>query len=98
MKKKSQLTVRYFTRSKLIEASQLGVKWDFNRQVSESIAEVPDLKYPVVSSTPHTHRHGQLCEPHIRCVVSLGDMNVIVDVPTDFFDTLPTQRVKGGVI
>ena len=93
MMKKSQQTIRYFTRSKLIEASELGLKWDFNRQISKTIAEVPDLKYPVVLHLDHNHRHGHPCEPHIRCVVSLGDMNMTVDVPTEFFKKLPTIRI-----
>jgi len=85
--------VPYFTRNLLIRASRLGIKWDFNRQISEQIAEVPDRKYPVEFA--YHHRHGQPCEAHTRCVISLGpfsDSHVICDVPTDFFNKLPTMR------
>ena len=99
--KKNQLRIRYFTRSLLIKASKLGLKWDYNRQLSESIADVPDENYPVILHMDHHHRHGQQCEPHIRCVLSLYpyiDSNLICDVPTDFFEKLPTKRIKSSVI
>ena len=89
--------VKYFTRSLLIEASRLGLEWDFNRQIDDRIAEVPDLKYPVLRSFVHNHRHGVPCEPHIRCVISLEPMGgdiVICDVPTEFFNKLPAKRLK----
>lgn len=98
--KKSNPKVRYFTRNLLIEASRLGLEWDFNRQISEQIAEVPDLKYPVMFFMDHHHRHGQPSEPHIRCLISLHpftDGDVICDVPTDFFEKLPTMRMKRRV-
>lgn len=98
--KKSPSHVRYFTRNLLIEASRLGLEWDYNRQISEQIAEVPDLNYPVTFFMDHHHRHGQPCEPHIRCLISLypfTDGDVICDVPTDFFNSLPTKRVKRRV-
>ncbi|MGE3408654.1 MAG: hypothetical protein AB7I37_17680 [Pirellulales bacterium] len=98
--KKNQSKVRYFTRNLLIEASRLGLEWDFNRQISEQIAEVPDRKYPVIFTLDHHHRHGQRCEPHVRCVISLEpftDGTVICDVPSDFFEKLPTMRLKKRV-
>lgn len=98
--KKNQSKVRYFTRQLLMEASRLGLEWDFNRQISEQIAEVPDFKYPVTHSFVHNHRHGQRCEPHVRCVISLEpftDDMVICDVPTDYFNSLPTRRLKRRV-
>lgn len=90
MKKKPN--TRYFTRRLLIEASRLGLRWDYNRQLSERIAEVPDRKYPVDLAFVHRHRHGQ---PHVRCVISLGPVQddwVICDVPTEFFEKLPRVR------
>lgn len=100
MKKSQPKVVPYFTRNLLIEASRLGLEWDFNRQISEEIAEVPDLKYPVVFTLDHHHRHGQPCEAHVRCLISLEpftDGEVICDVPTDFFNRLPTMRLKKRV-
>ena len=93
MKKKPN--TRYFTRNLLIEASRLGLQWDYNRQLSEQIAEVPDGKYPVDLAFVHKHRHGQPSEPHVRCVISLepfSDAAVICDVPTEFFEKLPWVR------
>ena len=40
--KKTKPNTPYFSRNLLIEASRLGLKWDYNRQISERIAEVPD--------------------------------------------------------
>ena len=37
----------FFTRKHLIQAARLGQKWNFNRQLSDQIAEVPDVKFPV---------------------------------------------------
>lgn len=88
-------TIPYFTRSLLIQASRLGLEWDYNRQLSERIAEVPDRRYPVEFHFVHTHRHGKACEPHMRCVITLEairDSVVIVDVPFEFFDKLPRKR------
>lgn len=62
----------YFTRSLLIQASRLGVKWDFNRQLTDQSAEIPNLKYPVQAFLIHHHRHGVRCEPHIRAMISLA--------------------------
>ena len=89
---KKKLNTRYFTRNLLIEASRLGLRWDYNRQLSERIAEVPDGKYPVVMSFIHRHRHGQPSEPHVRCLISLEPFSsacVICDMPTEFFEKLP---------
>ena len=93
MKKKPN--TRYFTRNLLIEASRLGLRWDYNRQLSERIAEVPDRKYPVSLAFVHEHRHGLPSEPHVRCVISLepfSDSVVVFDVPTEFFERLPRVR------
>ncbi len=99
--KKNQLKISYFTRSMLIEAAAQGRQWDYNRQISEAISEVPDLNYPVTFSMDHHHRHGQRCEPHIRCQISLSpfaNKDVLCDVPTDFFEKLPRIRMKSSVI
>ena len=99
--KKTKRTVRtefrYFTRELLIAAAQLGVKWDYNRQIDDSIAEVPDGKYPVVFWMPHHHRHFVPCEEHIRCMISLkpfADTVVFCDVPESFWLGLPSVFVK----
>lgn len=93
-------TIPYFTRKLLIEVSEKGLKWDFNRQLSERIAEVPDLKYPVETFFVHHHRHGLPSEPHIRTVISLKpfkDSLVIADVPTEFFNRLPRMTPKASM-
>ena len=95
--KKNKTTTPYFTRNHLIQASRLGLKWDFNRQLSDQITEVPDLKYPVEVFLVHNHRHGVRSEPHIRCLISLEpfkDTGVICDVPTKFFEELPKMKSK----
>jgi hypothetical protein len=87
----------YFTRKHLIQAARLGQKWDFNRQLSDQIAEVPDLKFPVEACLVHNHRHGVPSEPHIRCMISLEPFNdgaVFCDVPTNYFKKLPKMRTK----
>jgi hypothetical protein len=94
--KQQALTIPYFTRKLLIEASRLGLKWDYNRQISERIAEVPDLNYPVELWITHSHRHRRACEPHIRCMISLelfkSDV-VFCDMPFEFFDKLPRIQI-----
>jgi hypothetical protein len=87
----------YFTRKLLIEAARLGRKWNYNRQLSERIAEVPDLKYPVEFYFVHNHRFGRPSEPHIRCMISLApfeDTVVFCDVPPEFFKKLPRKRTR----
>jgi hypothetical protein len=95
MKKKP--TTPYFTRRLLIRASRLGLQWDYNRQLSERIAEVPDLMYPVELFFIHNHRHGQPCEPHMRCMISLEQFKkglvVFCDMPFEFFAKLPKMRI-----
>lgn len=84
--------IPYFTRALLIEASHLGLKWDYNRQISERIAEVPDLHYEVEIYMPHHHRYFKPCEEHIRCMISLEPFKqtvVFCDMPVEFFKKLP---------
>lgn len=95
--KKHSKSVPYFTRKLLIEVSRKGLEWDYNRQLSERIAEVPDLKYPVEMSFVHEHRHGLPSEPHIRTVISLEPFSkafVVADMPIEFFDKLPRTTPK----
>lgn len=85
--------VPYLTRKHLIEIADKGEDWDFNRQLcSIAIRQLPDnleVTYPVELYTPHEHRHGQLCEVHIRMMLSLiGDV-AFADVPLDYFNSLP---------
>lgn len=94
-KKRRSCLTPYFTRSLLIEVSRLGLEWNYNRQISERIAEVPDLKYPVDLHFIHTHRHGRPCDPHMRCVLSLEPFKgvvVVCDMPFWFFNKLPKVR------
>lgn len=87
----------YFTRKHLLQASRLGQKWDFNRQLDDNIAEGPDQKYAVEAFLVHNHRHGVRCEPHIRCMISLAPLDdgaVFCDVPTNYFKKLPKMRSK----
>lgn len=97
MKTKISKTTPYFTRDLLIEAARLGIEWNYNRQLSERIAEVPDRKYKIEFCMPHHHRHFVKCEEHIRCVISLAPFRktvVICDMPVDFFLKLPTMPIK----
>ena len=87
----------FFTRKHLIQAARLGQKWNFNRQLCDEIAEVPDVKFPVEAFLVHNHRNGVRCEPHIRCMISLtsfDDGAVFCDVPTNYFKKLPKMRSK----
>lgn len=84
--------IPYLTRALLIKASRLGLKWDYNRQLSERIAEIPDHRYEVEFAMTHHHRHFMPCEEHIRCVISLTPFKQDVafcDVPIEFFKKLP---------
>lgn len=94
------LMIPYFTRKLLIQASRLGLLWDYNRQLSEKIAEVPDLKYQVEFHMPHHHRHFEPCEMHIRCIISLAPFKqdvVFCDVPVEFFNKLPRMLASRKV-
>ncbi|MBI2806096.1 MAG: hypothetical protein HYX68_14035 [Planctomycetes bacterium] len=96
-KKRRTHLIPYFTRKLLIEASRLGLKWDYNYQISQRIAEVPDLKYPVEDFLVQDHRYGQPCEQHIHCVISLEPFKrdcVFCDVPIEFFEKLPKMRTR----
>ena len=88
---------KYFTRRHLIEVAHQGLAWDYNRQLSERIAEIPDGRFSVESSIVHSFRRGAPCEPHIRCVVSLAPHRegvVCCDVPIRFYEALPTEMVS----
>ena len=94
------IAVPYFTRQLLMEASRLGIEWDFNRQISENISEVPSgLKFPVTFYMEHNHRRMKRCEPHVRCVIQIGPREqVICDVTTDFFQSLPMVQVRACLV
>lgn len=94
------VAVPYFTRKLLMDASRLGIEWDFNRQISEKISEVPSgLKFPVTFFMEHNHRRMKRCEPHIRCVIQIGPREqVICDVTTDFFQSLPMVQVRACLV
>jgi hypothetical protein len=97
--KQPETATPYLTRSLLIEVSRRGHKWDFNRQLSERIAEVPGGNYPVELFFVHRHRHGEPSEPHIRTVISLEPFSnafVVADVPIEFFDKLPRFTPRNG--
>jgi hypothetical protein len=100
-----RLRGQHFTKSLLVEAASKGPAWDYNRQLDpEKIGTLPDFNFPVKLAFFHRHRHGQPCEPHVRCVVLISRQHpsfvaaypdrfertyAIVDVPTDFFRALP---------
>lgn len=90
--------VKYFTRRHLIECARLGLKWDYNRQVSEKVRELPEANYPVIRTLVHQHRHFQPCEPHIRCGVG-GPNGLIafIDVPMWYYDKLPQRRIPANL-
>ena len=94
------VAVPYFTRKLLMDASRLGVEWDFNRQISEKISEVPSgLKFPVTFFIEHNHRRMKRCEPHVRCVILLEPgRDVICDVTIEFFQKLPMVRIPARLV
>ena len=94
------VAVPYFTRKLLMDASRLGVEWDFNRQISEKISEVPSgLKFPVTFFMEHNHRRMKRCEPHVRCVILLEPgRDVICDVTIEFFQKLPMVRIPARLV
>jgi hypothetical protein len=94
------VAVPYFTRQLLMDASRLGVEWDFNRQISEEISEVPSgHKFPVTFFMEHNHRRMKRCEPHVRCVIMLEPgHSVICDMTCEFFHALPMVRVPARLV
>lgn len=94
------VAVPYFTRQLLMDASRLGIEWDFNRQISERISEVKSgLKFPVTFFMEHNHRRMQRCEPHVRCVILLGPgRDVICDVTIEFFQSLPKVQIRASLL
>lgn len=87
--------VKYFTRAHLIECADLGRKWGYNRQVDESVARVPEARYPVKIAMPHHHRQGVQCEEHVRCMVTGegGQLIALIDLPVRYYLDLPVARV-----
>ena len=94
------VAVPYFTRKLLMDASRLGIEWDFNRQISEEISEVPSgLRFPVTFFMEHNHRRMKRCEPHVRCVIMLEPgQSVICDVTNEFFENLPMVRIRASLL
>lgn len=94
------VAVPYFTRQLLMEASRLGIEWDYNRQISEEISEVPSgLKFPVTFFMEHNHRRMKRCEPHVRCVIMLKPgTSVICDVTNEFFQGLPMVPIRASLL
>lgn len=88
--------IKYFTRAHLIECAALGRKWGYNRQVDDSVAEVPEARYPVVLAMPHYNRQAVRCEEHVRCVVTGegGQLIAYIDVPVRYYLDLPVARVR----
>lgn len=94
------VAVPYFTRAFLMDASRLGIEWDYNRQISEEISEVPSgLRFPVTFFMEHNHRRMKQCEPHMRCVIMLEPgRSVICDVSMEFFQALPMVRIPARLV
>lgn len=94
------VAVPYFTRELLMDASRLGIDWDFNRQISEKISEVPTgVKFPVTFFMEHNHRRMKRCEPHVRCLIQIGPrQQVICDMTIEFFQALPMVRVPARLV
>lgn len=96
------MQVKYFTKALLVECAVRADDWNFNRQVSPAVGELPDLRMPVLFHMPHEHRHGKPAELHIRCVITIAQRedplqpdftHLVVDVPTPFFNQLPTVDI-----
>ena len=83
-----------------MEASRLGIEWDFNRQISEKISEVPSgLKFPVTFFMEHNHRRMKRCEPHVRCLILLEPgRQVICDMTIEFFQALPKVQIRARLL
>lgn len=94
------VAVPYFTRQLLMDASRLGIEWDYNRQISEEISEVPSgHKFPVTFFMEHHHRRMKRCEPHVRCLIQIGPrQQVICDMTIEFFHSLPMVRVPARLV
>ncbi len=94
------VAIPYFTRKLLIEASRMGIEWDYNRQISEKISEVPSgLRFPVTFFMEHNHRRMKRCEPHVRCVIMIEPgRTVICDVSVEFFQSLPMVQVRSRLL
>lgn len=94
------VAVPYFTRGLLMDASRLGIDWDYNRQISEEISEVPSgLRFPVTFFMEHNHRRMKRCEPHVRCVIMLEPgRHVICDMTIEFFQALPMVRIPARLV
>lgn len=63
---------RYFTKALLVECANNWDIWDFNRQLSEEVKELPDLFFPVLYAMVHKHAFFKRREAHIRCEVLLS--------------------------
>lgn len=82
------IIVRYFTKEQLLNAVKTAQRKKFNRQGMIECVRVLEshLKFPIVFEMIHEHKSGNVCEPHMRCVVLLDDksntMMIDVDMPT----------------
>lgn len=94
---------KYFTTAALVEAAKIAEKRGYNRQLDpDAIASLPDnLGWPVVFDMLHEHKGGKACEPHVRCMVLLPDLDdvtgrlthrVMIDTDMDIFMALPTSE------
>jgi hypothetical protein len=63
-----QKTFVYLTKAMLVEVARKGPEWDYNRQLSLAVADLPDDIYVVTLHFPHHHRRMQPCPTHMRCV------------------------------
>jgi hypothetical protein len=91
---KVQMDIRYFTKALLVRCAKMATKWDYNRQLSMKVRQLPDMHFPVLVSMVHNHRNFVECEEHMRCMVGLapGGAALIVDMPVEFFNALPSIR------
>ena len=97
MKKNFTITeMPYLTRQELIEIADKGVEWDYNRQLcSEKIQRLPvhpEIVYPVEHHFLHEHRCLELCEMHMRLVITIPGSIATADVPLSYFESLPKAR------
>ena len=79
----------FVSRAQMIELSRLGLKWGFNRQIADSIAEIPSGRYPVEFMMLHHHKQFRPCREHVRIRIGLrGRGCVSVDVTKRHFRKL----------
>lgn len=93
---------RYANTPQLRRIMRNARKRDYNRQLKSSTPIDPNGAHIVSQPLIHSHRNGEDCEPHIRCLWNIKllgrkePLEIHLDVPTDDYMGLPmTGEPKG---